>query len=97
MRSFANMMLYWLLPLTAHCWWCETSAVTGCVGHPRHFVLEESANIANAHKFEAGICNKTCVLFIEMTSDSGVARKLAVLGHKSREQSCSGSVANIQY
>jgi len=48
MRSFANMMLYWLLPLTAHCWWCETSAVTGCVGHPRHFVLEESAK-----KFEA--------------------------------------------
>ena len=94
MRSFGNMMLYWLLPLTAHCWWCETSAVTGCVGHPRHFVLEGSAN---AHKFEAGICNKTCVghVFVEMTSDSGVARKLAVLGQKSREQGCSGSVANI--
>ena len=32
-----------------------------------------------------------------MTSDSGVARKLAVLGHKSTERSCSGSVAYIQY
>ena len=33
-------------------------------------------------------------LFVEMTSGSGVARKLAVLGQKSRERSCSGSVAN---
>ena len=48
------MMLYWLLPLAAHGWWCETSAVTGCVGHPRHFVLETSSADA-FQKFEAGI------------------------------------------
>ena len=52
-----GLMLYWLLPLAAHGWWCETSAVTGCVGHPRHFVLEaSSASSADAlQKFEAGI------------------------------------------
>ena len=46
-----GMMLYWLLPLAAHGWWCETSAVTGCVGHPRHFVLETSSADA-FQKFE---------------------------------------------
>ena len=53
-----GLMLYWLLPFAAHGWWCETSAVTGCVGHPRHFVLETSSADAFQkfeQKFEAGI------------------------------------------
>eukprot|EP00435_Cladocopium_sp_Y103_P027780 s1106_g6.t2 len=39
MLGVAHMMLG-LLPLAVHSWWCETSALTGCRGHPRHFVPE---------------------------------------------------------
>eukprot|EP00438_Fugacium_kawagutii_P003376 Skav231008 [mRNA] locus=scaffold1196:40834:43059:+ [translate_table: standard] len=31
-----------LLPSPALSWWCETSARTGCRGHPRHLVLDGS-------------------------------------------------------
>eukprot|EP00435_Cladocopium_sp_Y103_P064097 s1055_g25.t1 len=47
----ARVMLYGLLPLAVESWWCETSALTGCRGHPRHFVLEKAT--AMVDKFKA--------------------------------------------
>ena len=49
MRGFVRML--GLLPLAAESWWCETSALTGCRGHPRHFVPEEAKG--EVDKFKA--------------------------------------------
>ena len=45
--------MLWLLPLAAHCWWCETSNVTGCHGQRRQFVLDTSP--ADVDKFEVDV------------------------------------------
>ena len=39
-----------LLPLAVESWWCETSALTGCRGHPRHFVLEKATDVVDKFK-----------------------------------------------
>ena len=44
-------VLHGLLPLAVQSWWCETSALTGCRGHPRHFVLETAKG--EVDKFKA--------------------------------------------
>ena len=49
MWGFARML--GLLPLAAEAWWCETSALTGCRGHPRHFVPEKAKG--EVDKFKA--------------------------------------------
>eukprot|EP00435_Cladocopium_sp_Y103_P021056 s1106_g5.t1 len=51
MSGFMRVMLG-LLPLAAVSWWCETSALTGCRGHPRHFVLEETKGVVDFKAFE---------------------------------------------
>ena len=50
MWKFA-VVVHWLLPSAALSWWCETSAVTGCRGRPRQFVLDGSGDAADP--FEA--------------------------------------------
>ena len=44
-------VLHGLLPLAVESWWCETSALTGCRGHPRHFVSETAKG--EVDKFKA--------------------------------------------
>ena len=44
-------VLHGLLPLAVQSWWCETSALTGCRGHPRHFVSETAKG--EVDKFKA--------------------------------------------
>ena len=69
-------------PQKFFCEYCESSA--------------EVIFLAKNGRFEKKEVRTTLMcLFVEMTRGSGVARKLAVLGQKSREQSCFGSVANI--
>ena len=50
MWGFMRVMLHGLLPLAVESWWCETSALSGCRGHPRHFVLEEAKGVVDKFK-----------------------------------------------
>ena len=50
MWGFMRVMLHGLLPLAVESWWCETSALTGCRGHPRHFVLEKATDVVDKFK-----------------------------------------------
>ena len=50
MWGFMRVMLHGLLPLAVESWWCETSALTGCRGHPRHFAKEEAKGVADKFK-----------------------------------------------
>lgn len=47
-------VVHFLLPSPALGWWCETSARTGCRGHPRHFVLDGSDVIDMFEARDAG-------------------------------------------
>lgn len=60
------VVVHLLLSSPALGWWCETSARTGCRGHPRHFVLDGSDVVDMFEAWDAGyLCDNCGALWLE--------------------------------